>query len=311
MNGEGPARRRVRTWLWPALLLGASLALCGCQALGAWAIGRMSPIEWNGQERVELPLTLDRAGSPTVPVRVMGHDGTALVDTGSSLSVISRAFATAADVQMNSSGPKVNGARRSSAEDVQVGIGPVSTTALMTVVHDGNEPQFVLGMTLFLQSVVEMDFDTGRLTLIRPDTFVPPPGEPLKVKLLHAAPTIPLYVNGSGNKICALVDTGFYSGLALQPGVLEKLALPTQPSGGTVVTYGAFGFQQENPALAPVDNVQIGGLLYREVHVGHAPPWSKDNCGNLLGMNVLYRHRLIFDLKNRRFWLLPRTGNQW
>src|SRR5262249_46937725 len=152
--------------------------------------------------------------------------------------------------------------------------------------------------------------DTGRLTLIRPDAFEPPDAKPLKVKMLHAVPTIPLYVKGRENKLCAMVDTGS-SPLSLIPAVIEKLALPAHPSGRTVISEGASRVRGEKRALAAGDEGQVGGLMYREVPAGYAPPWAKDSCGNRLGMNVLYRHHLIFDLKNRRMWLLPRSGNQW
>lgn len=294
-----------------ALLLTALLPLAGCQALGNFAAARISPLQWNGLTRVDLPLTLNRAGTPTVVVQVMGRDVVALVDTGSSLPVISQQFAAAAGVDTSGSLGSVNGQKRSSAKNVELRIGQLSTTALLAAVHDDEEPAFVLGMNLFLQAVVEMDFEAGRMTLFHPDKFEPPPGKPLPVKLLHAVPTIPLYVNGRDNELCAIVDTGFNGGLALMPGPLQKLALPPHPAGGTLKARGAFGAQMEGPALAPLDNLEVGGLVYRAVQVGYAPPWAEDECNNLLGMDVLYRHRLVFDFPNRRFWLLPRAGNQW
>lgn len=297
---------------WPraALLLAVLLPLAGCQALGGFVFARISPLEWHGQKRVELPLTLNEHGSPTVIVKVMDRDVSALLDTGSSIPVISRRLATDAGVDMEGSLRNVNGVKRPSAEAVEIRIGPLSATALLAVIHDEEDPPFVLGMNLFLQAAVEMDFEAGRLTLIHPDAFEPPPGKPLTVELMNAVPTIPLRVNGSGG-ICAIVDTGFNSGVALMPAVLEKLTLPPHPAGGTVTGRGAFGSQHEGPALAPLDDLQVGGLVYRAVPVGYAPPWADKECNNLLGMDVLYRHRVVFDLRHKRFWLLPRAGNQW
>jgi predicted aspartyl protease len=305
-----PSRRKIRD-ASPALLLATLLPLTGCQALGTFAATRMSPLQWNGQTRIELPLTLNAAGSPMVAIQVMGRDVVALIDTGASIPAISRSLATDTGVDIEGTLNSVNGQKRPSAEDVQMRIGPLSATALLAIVHDDEDPPFVLGMNLFLQAVVEMDFEAGRLTLIRPDAFEPPPGQPLSVKLMHAVPTIALQVNGHEEQICAIVDTGFNAGLALMPKVLEKLALPPHPAGGTITARGAFGVRHEAPALAPLDNLQVGGLVYRAVPVGYAPPWAEDECNNLLGMDVLYRHRLVFDFPNRRFWLLPRAGNQW
>jgi predicted aspartyl protease len=293
------------------LALATLLMLGGCQALGEFAFARVSPIQWQGQQRVELPLTLTAGGSPAVAIQVMGRDVVALIDTGASIPAISRSFAADAGVDVEGTLRSVNGQPRDAARDVEIRIGPVSATSLRAVVHDDAEPRFVLGMNLFLQAVVEMDFEAGRLTLIHPDAFEQPPGEPISAKLKNAVPTIPLRVNGSEEPVCAIVDTGFNAGLALTPQVLVKLALPPHPAGGTIIARGAFGVQHESPALAPLDNLQVGGLVYRAVPVGHAPPWADEDCSNLLGMDVLYRHRLLFDLRNRRFWLLPRAGNSW
>lgn len=294
-----------------ALAIAVLLPLGGCQALGAWAVGHMSPIEWQEQSRIELPLTINSWGHVTVPVQVMGRDAMAVLDTGSSLPVITRSFATAAGVRIRGSLHKVNGQKRDSARDMQVQLGPVSTKVALSVVDDNDETPFILGAPLFLQAVVDMDFDAGRVTLIRPDAFEPPAGKPLAVKLSSAVPTIALQVHGPEHELCAMIDTGSNSGLSLAEDVINELALPAAASGRTLVSYGAFGEKYEYPELAPVDQVQVGGLMYRQVWTNHAPPKMAKHCANLLGMNVLYRHHLVFDLRNRRIWLLPRAGNQW
>lgn len=198
-----------------SLLVAVLLPLGSCQSLGNWAAGQLSPIAWDGETRIELSLTPTRWGSPTVPVRVMGQDATALVDSGASLPVMSRALAVATGTRVRGSGPKVNGKRRENAENVPIQFGSVSTKLGLAVIDDHPDgPSVVLGANLFLQAVVDMDFDAGRLTLINPKTFTPPPQDPLPVKLLAAVPTIQLKLNGHAHEVCAIVDTGYNAGVA-------------------------------------------------------------------------------------------------
>jgi hypothetical protein len=46
--------------LLPVLLL----LLHGCQTVGNWVAGHVSPMDWKGQTRVELPLTSAQDGRP-------------------------------------------------------------------------------------------------------------------------------------------------------------------------------------------------------------------------------------------------------
>lgn len=302
-------RFRLRP-LAPALLLAMTYPLGGCQALGTWATSHLSPIEWNGQTRVELPLTSSFGRPPTVLVRVAGQDATALIDSGSSGPGMTRALATATGIRIHSSGPRANGKRRESVEDVPIQLGSVSSKILIAGVdnHD-DSPPIILGANLFLQAVVEMDFDAGRLTLINPQAFSPPEQEPLLIKLLNAVPTIQLKLKDSESEVCTIVDTGFFSGLAVTPEIASKHSLPSDPASRKLVIRGAFGARYEQEALAPLDRLQIGDRLYRHVPIVYSPSLL-ENCPNLLGMAILSQSRLIFDLKNRRIWLLPRSGTQ-
>jgi hypothetical protein len=290
------------------LLLATIHALGGCQSLGNWATGRLSPMEWNGQTRIELPLTSSSWQSPTVLVRVAGRDASALIDSGSSGPGMNRALAIATGLRIHSSGPKVNGKRRESVEDVPIQLGSVSSEILISGVDDHNDsPPIILGSNLFLQAVVEMDFDAGRLTLINPKEFSRPEQEPVRVKLLNALPTIQLKLKGSEKEVCAVVDTGFFSGLAVTPEIVSEHSLPRDLAGRKLVMRGTFGARHEQEALAPLDQLQIGDRLYRQVPTAYSPSLF-ENCPNLLGMAVLSQSRLIFDLKNRHIWLLPRSG---
>src|SRR5690606_16833841 len=118
-----------------------------------------------------------------------------------------------------------------------------------------------------------------------------PTQAPLQVNLLMGVPTVQLKLNGHNSEVCAVVDTGYNSGLAVTPEVAKALSLPVDPSGRRLVARAAFGQQYEQPALAPLTEVRLGEFIYRDVQVGHAPP-EKEKCVNLVGMAVLSQHRI-------------------
>ena len=265
-----------------------------------------SPIRWNGQDRIELALTLDRGRRPLVPVRVMGRDTTALLDSGAGIPALSRALV--ADAGGSNVKIAVNGQQVDAVKDVPLELGAMSMTLPMAILIDHNaERPFVIGAELFLHAVVEMDFGTGRLVLVRPETFTPPAGEPLPVKLWNAVPTLQLQVNGNERQVCAVIDTGFNGGLALAPELVSALGLPPDPAGGTRVAQDGFGNRYDRPLLAPLQEMRFGQLVYNNVPVTYGLPLPEASaCGNVLGMAVLQRHHIIFDVGHGRVWFLLR-----
>jgi hypothetical protein len=224
---------------------------------------------------------------------------------------MSRALAIDSGVKMTASGSEVNGQRREAAENVLVEIGAASSVLGLVVVgdHADGDRRMSLGADLFLQAVVDMDLDARKLKIINPKAFTPPSQAPLPVKLLKGVPTVQLKLNGQRSDVCAIIDTGYNSGLAVTQDVVNKLSLPVDPSGRRLVTRAAFGQQYDQPALAPLKELRLGDFIFRDVQVGHAPTES-EQCVNLLGMAVLSQHRIVFDLQQKRIWLLPRSGIQ-
>ena len=241
-----------------------------------------------------------------VPVRVMGRDTIALLDSGAGIPAISRALV--ADAGSGNLKLQVNGQQVEAVKDLPLELGAIAMTLPMAILIDHNaERPFVIGSQLFLHAIVEMDFVAGRLVLVRPETFAAPAGEPVPVKLWNGVPTLQLQVNGNEGKVCTVIDTGFNGGLALAPEVVSGLALRPDPAGGTRVSQDGFGNRYERPVLAPLDEMRFGQLIYNNVPVTYGLPLPDAGaCGNVLGMTVLYRHRLIFDLAHERVWFLPR-----
>jgi hypothetical protein len=286
-------------------LIAMPLLIGGCASLDTMAITRLSPMDWNGHSRIELPMTLDSVGRPTVPARIAGEPAMVLIDSGGGWPSMTPALATAAGVRADGS-TLMNGHAYATTAGLPLQLGPGSIDLHKVAIgHQTAETQFALGPELFLQAIVDMDFDAGRMTLIRPESWKPPSGESIPVQLTGSKPTVQLRVNGHAQEVCAILDTGFNSGVALSGEVLSALALP-QAAGHTTLS-GLGGARWNVPALAPLDRVGFSNQLYRDVPVTEKKSDVAWPCPNLLGMAVLSNHRVIFDLKNQRVWLLPRA----
>ena len=154
--------------LWIPLLLG------GCASIEKLAITSASPLRWNGHDRVELPLSLDSVGRPVVPGRILGADTAVLVDSGGGWPLMTPALAAAAGARADGA-TTINGRSYFTAADLPLQLGGASLELRKVAIgQQSAETQFALGPELFLQAIVEMDFDAGRLTLVRPGTFQPP-----------------------------------------------------------------------------------------------------------------------------------------
>jgi hypothetical protein len=287
------------------LVLAIPLLLGGCASIENLAVTRASPLRWNGHSRVELPLALDSVGRPVVPGRILGQDTAVLVDSGGGWPVMTPVLAAASGARADAV-TTINGRRYSTTAGLPLQLGGASIELHKVAIGQQTaETQFALGPELFLQAIVDMDFDAGRLTLIQPGSWQPPAAAAIPVQIVSNKPTVQLRVNGRAESVCAILDTGFNSGLALSGEVLAGLALP-RGAAETSIT-GPGGAQWSAPAQAALEQVAFGGQQYRDVPLTEKKSDVAWACPNLLGMAVLSQHRLVFDLGNRRVWLLPRS----
>ncbi len=268
-----------------------------------WVMRKASPLDWNGQDRIELPLRPDSLGRPGAMVSIANQDALAVLDSGAAISAIGRAMATSTGLHVKS----VDHGHEA-LESVSIALKSGSIKFPLVPISDGlGDAQFIIGQELFSQAIVDIDFDARRLTLIKSDAFVAPDSKPVAVKLIYSRPTVQIKVNGGKSEICAVIDTGFNSGIALTPTLVKELALPTIP-GRTTVVQGIDGKPRSVPVLAALNEVQINGQTIRGVPVVGSVPGDETRCANLVGMAILSGYRLIFDLERAHMWLLPRSG---
>lgn len=286
-------------------LVAMLFALGGCVSsllkVNQWA----STLDWNGRESIELPLTLDARGRPTVTAHVSGKEVLALIDTGSPVTTISDSAADRLKLKIITR----KTARRLD-EGLKVQLGASSMDFHMVPVGQGTGlPQLILGQEIFSKAVVEMDFESRRLVINHPDTFSAPSAPAIKVERTYTRPNIQVQLASAKRPICATIDTGFDSGLALPSKLVKELALPADPRGRRVV-YSGFSRQRvEVEALEPLETLTFGDQSTRDVPVVGAVPDEAAKCNALLGMAVLSRYRLIFDMRNDRMWFLPRESS--
>lgn len=272
-----------------------ALLVCGCTPI-LWTLRASSELDWNGNDHIELPLILDSAGHVGVPAKVQGVEVVAMLDTGASLPTINPATASAIGLRVDAS----------VATDISVQLGSASLTFPVAPVSKGiGNTQLILGAELFSQAVVDIDFNARLVRLIDPKTFDHPKEEPVPVDLSYGRPTTEIEINGKKPAICALIDTGSFFGVSLSTKLVEKLSIPNA-SNRTNSYRRVSGKLIETPALAPLDEIRVGNWILDDVPAHNLGPDHNPPCGSVLGMAALSRFHPIFDIGNRKVWLLQR-----
>ena len=130
----------------------------------------------HAQERIELPVTFDKAeGAILVAVKVNGFDAVLLLDTGSQVSAVSERFVQHLPVIGKSSIAGIGGMEKADAVMAEVSAGSLKTRMMFLAIRgdafvrkrrirvDG-----LLGMNFFAGwKRVSLDLENGKLTLER------------------------------------------------------------------------------------------------------------------------------------------------
>jgi hypothetical protein len=297
---------------WPLmLLLSGLLSLTGCVHAPRKGSEQVPPgassvrysMDWNRESRIELPLMIDDSGMLRVALRRDGEEIEAIVDSAAAFPVVKPSAVGAAVLAVGDLLP-LNGRKKQAIRGLELQFGPAVLTTDAAVSEFPGDSPLIIGFPLFMSSVVEMDFESGTLTLIRPAAFKPPQAKATGVKRSESLATLDARINGRDEPICAIVDTGYNSGFALPAAIVEKFGLP-EDSRRNIVALGANNLRYEAKGLKPLAEVQFGDQRQTEVPADPLPPGFGQDCG-VLGLSVLSRYRLVFDLGNDRIWFLPR-----
>jgi hypothetical protein len=254
-------------------------------------------------------------GHVVIPVIVNGEAGYAVLDNGAGVSVIDRGFAedhglidrdTRAIFNRAGGSPvhrraviRVGGAE----EKVKAGVmdlQPLSDTA-------GERIIAVVGEEFFKDRVVEVDFSRQSVRFLDRDNFIPPAGAPIVLKASDSAKArIPLTLEGV--TLEAVLDLGASYTLAVPQGATAKRWLAEGRPWTEQFSSSVHGdrLRASRNRLMTAKSVTVGGLTLNDIPTDVlSQKWLVAPSGAGIGVNLLSRFDLVFDIKGKRMWMTP------
>ena len=263
-----------------------------------------------------IPFGRGSQGHVVIPVTVNGEAGYAVLDNGAGTSVIDRGFAVG--LGLISPGTKAifnraggSPVRRKAVirvgdaeEKVKAGVmdlRPLSDTS-------GKHIIAVVGEEFFEDRIVEIDFSTQTVIFRDRNTFAPPAGaSPIALKSADSAKArISLTLEGS--IVEAVLDLGASYTLAIPRGATAKRWVAEGRPWTEQFSGSVHGDQLRSSAnrLMTARSVTIGGLSLTDVPADVlSQKWLVAPSGAGIGVNLLSRFDLTFDIKGKRVWMTP------
>ena len=263
-----------------------------------------------------LPFVANDAATPTVRVRIAGREATALIDSGAQYSVIDRALVAALGLTSFFDMPLVAygvGGQPQVGRGVTLDltVGGLAVSGLRTAILDlgplasaaGLGAPMVLGQDLLGEAVLDLDMKRRRARLSDPGAHVVSPAlRPVPVQRSGTAMTAEVTIEGA--VICAVVDTGFSSLVALGQGAAEAAGLldgRAETVSSSIVLGGV-----AQARVIEAKTVTFGDNLWRSVSVPvfavgplpHAPE-------ALLGVAAFEGRDVAIDLGRGRLHVAP------
>ncbi|HVY87934.1 MAG TPA: PDZ domain-containing protein, partial [Hyphomonadaceae bacterium] len=169
----------------------------------------------------------------------------------------------------------------------------------------------VVGEEFFQRHVIEVNFEMGTVTIYDRRTFAPPLDATLvplnsaksaKVQMpgtLEGAPGVKITLDiGSSNT--AMIDTGPVTNR------WDAEGRPWTPDGSGVVEHGEF--KKSENRLMTAKSIGFAGYTLSDVPVTTMPKDFVAPADVSLGVNLLDRFDVIFDVGGKRLWLKPRAN---
>lgn len=253
-----------------------------------------------------------------IPVTVNGHEATALLDSGSNLSIVDSEFAESIGLRAKGAfaTPGAGGVGLTGRiPGVTVQVGNLALSELTVGATDmdslgraiGRPVPLILGDESFNELVVDIDFANGRLAFIDRDAFTPPRGA-AKIALVPAegARLAPIVVEGGSPALVAL-DTGDAGTIDLAPSYVQDRALL---AGRLSVVTDAVGIGGSySSIITTLHSVDIAGVRFTEVPAAVPQTWPaathSDRVQGRLGVGLLKRFHVIIDWSRDALYLAP------
>lgn len=247
-------------------------------------------------------------------VSINGRRLRAVYDSGAARSLLARSVAEDLGLGLGGRGRATGfggSAELQLARDVDAVIGGATHRFEQLVVVDlasftapfGREIEFIVGVDVFPQHVVDVDIAAQRLGFVERGAFAPPPNA-LELVLDNRANnfTTPILINGE--RAQANFDLGSGSALDIGPAFARRLGID-RDALATGQANGIGGALEV--ALTSVQSVALAGQTFADVPLqvtGTPLPTGDAN----LGFPILSRFRIFIDYRRARAWLEPHAG---
>ena len=295
MRGEFAHLRSIAAVLCAALISGAapspglaqpSTPAAGVQRLPAW-------------EAMDLS-----SGSIVLKVQIAGETIDAVLDTGSSHSIIDSSLAkrlgiaAAKSVLLTGFSKQVR-AHQSVGTQVTVAGSEYSTSLIIfEMTPMGMEQKMILGRDFLDIHIIELDFANSRFRFLESAEARDLPSEPISlISDSRRNLWIPVQINGQ--EVFADLDLGNQGALLISDSAAARL-IPGLPRS-TWVTLDVSGLLTTGTVVVPVFSVAGTDLRSVPALVMTLP----DNASANVGLPVFRRFAMTLDLGKSRLWLTP------
>ena len=254
-------------------------------------------------------------GRIVLPIKLDGHDAMALLDSGTSRSVIDKAYAASIGLKAHGDYPNngATGLQTSGHIDtarIEVGgvvLNKVTLATLDLAGAGGPSRPLILGEEVFNAAVVDIDFAHHRIAFRDPARFAMPP-DAIEVPLVRDGDLrlTPVSIEGRPPALFEF-DLGAGGTLAVSPAYArERNLLDGRPtSQGTVVGVG--GAATETRTI--LREVIFAGVSFADIDAHFPQTWPSGTFSNrvkgVLGAVILSRFRLIVDYPHDWLYLVP------
>lgn len=282
-----------------------SLGLGGCAVPMAVMVGA-SPLSWSDPKgSAVLPLSRDDRGRIVVPASIQGRAASVVLDSAAGAPLLSPQFADGIEAS-NSSTRTVNERQVKVLRSIKFEFPGVvldaNTAAVVQLPQSASRVDAAIGLELFEQTIIDVDFDASQVRLMPLGAAAPPEGAfRLSVTKDNRLPVVDLAIPGKG-VICATIDTGYNRTLGLTDESVRRLGMPTREGESTSVAID--GVRSSRPQLSNIESLAFGGRTFSNLPVQAIGGTRR--CGNVIGMQILSRFRLYFDLSKNTIWLAAR-----
>ena len=268
-------------------------------------------------------ISFDRSsqGHVVIAVSVNGEAGYAILDNGAGTSLVDRGFAEGLGLIAPGTRAIFNRAGGSPVRrkavirvgdfELKVKAGVMDLRPLADA--SGKHIIAVVGEEFFVDRVVEIHFSTQSVTFRDRKEFSPPAGDaPIALKSADSAKARILF-DLEGLTVEAVLDLGASYTLAVPQGATAKRWLAEGRPWTEQFSGSVHGDQLRSSSnrLMTAKSVAIGGLTLRDVPSDVlSQKWLVAPSGAGIGVNLLSRFDLIFDIKGKRIWMTPNATAQ-